>query len=489
MSDRRKNRKRAGTTPFQAPPKIRTADSFQNFLTMTGINTGNIAGAGGYGFNPISRNRLQVEYAYRGSWIVGAAVDCIAEDMTRSGVEIQSSDKPDRIEKLHREARRIQVWHGLSDAIKWARLYGGSLALLWIDGQKPDQPLRLDTVSKGQFKGIFPIDRWALIPSLQDLISEPGPKFGQPRFYTVVPDMMGMPSMKLHHSRVIRLDGVRLPYWQRITENLWGQSVIERLWDRLIAFDSATSGSAQMIFRAYLRTYKIEGLRDAISAGGDSMKGIAAQIDMIRQYQMNEGLTLMDSKDEFDTHQYAFSGLSEMIQEFAQQVSGALQIPMVRLLGQSPAGFSDGDSDLRSYYDGIAREQESQLREGVELIYTLLYISLFGSAPPDSFTIEFRPLWQMDEQQRANITTGITTSVTQAYEANIIDRATAMKELRQTSRTTNLFTNITDEMIQDAEADPAPSPEVLGLVATDNPKTAQSESSGGRIRARPEGDS
>ncbi|SPP31670.1 hypothetical protein ARAF_0812 [Arsenophonus endosymbiont of Aleurodicus floccissimus] len=35
-----------------------------------------------------SRNRLLLEYAYRSLWIIGAAVDTVADDMTRKGVWI-----------------------------------------------------------------------------------------------------------------------------------------------------------------------------------------------------------------------------------------------------------------------------------------------------------------------------------------------------------------------------------------------------------------
>ncbi|MDI5448925.1 hypothetical protein MJL27_26670, partial [Salmonella enterica subsp. enterica serovar Anatum] len=42
------------------------------------------------------------------------------------------------------------------------------------------------------------------------------------------------------------------------TENEWGMSVVERIWDRLTAFDSATVGAAQLVYKAHLRTYKVE---------------------------------------------------------------------------------------------------------------------------------------------------------------------------------------------------------------------------------------
>ncbi len=199
-----------------------------------------------------------------------------------------------------------------------------------------------------------------LQPSLNDLVTELGPHFGKPRFYdTIIDANAGLPRMRIHYSRVLRFEGVKLPYWQRISENLWGLSVIERLWDRLIAFDSVTQGTAQLVFKAYLRTYKVKGLREIIAAGGKAMAGLVKQIDMIRQFQSNEGLTLMDAEDEFEAHQFTFAGLPDVMLQFGQQIAGAIETPLVRLFGMSPAGLnSTGESDLAIYDDTVKRKQE-----------------------------------------------------------------------------------------------------------------------------------
>lgn len=455
-----------------------TADSIQNFLTRTGIGTGNANDGARYGFNPVSRNRLQMEWVYRGSWIAGMAVDCVAEDMTREGVEIQSEDSPDAIAELDKEAMRLQIWTKLCEVIQWARLYGGAIGWLMIDGQSPESPLNLDSIGKGQFRGILPLDRWALQPSLHDLITEYGPNFGMPRYYDLLPDMnTGLPRMRIHSSRIVREEGISLPYWQRITENYWGTSVLERLWDRLIAFDSTTAGAAQLVYKAHLRTYKVKHLRDIIAMGGPPLEGLVKQINMIRQYQSNEGLTLMDADDEFEAHQYAFSGLDSVLLQFGQQLSGALGIPLVRLFGQSPAGLnSTGESDLRTYYDNIKQKQESRLRPDVEKVYDVLYRSTFGKPPPKSFTIKFKPLWQITDEQRADITDKITAAIVTAYNAQIIDRATAMRELKKIADITGAFSQIEDRSIREAENDPPPTPESLGLaVPTADPGSQEKD--------------
>jgi len=448
-----------------------TGDSFQNLATRTGLGAPNINAASRYGFSPVSRDRTQMEYAYRSSWIAGQAVDTVAEDMTREGVEIKGDIEPDEMEELERKASALGLWDEICDTVKWARLYGGCVAVMLIDGQDMKTPLRLDTITKDQFKGLLVLDRWVVQPTLQDVITDLGPELGRPRFYDVTADAAGLQAMRIHHSRVIRMDGVDLPYWQRIAENGWGQSVLERLWDRLIPFDSATEGAAQLVYKAHLRTYKVKGLREIIATGGRSFEALVKQIELIRKYQSNEGLTLMDGEDEFEAHAYTFSGLPDVLLQFAQQICGALGIPYVRLFGQAAAGLSGNhDGEIRNYYDSVKEQQEKKLRTGVRRLYDVLYRSEFGKAPPDNFDVEFRPLWQMSDEQKAAVAVQTTSAVTAAYDSGVTDRATALKELRQAGQKTGVFTNITDEQIKEAEDEPPPPlPGELGVIPGEDP--------------------
>jgi phage-related protein (TIGR01555 family) len=443
---------------------VPTFDSFQNFLARVGVGTDNQGTAGRYGFNPVSRNRLLIEWAYRGSWVVGTIVDCVAEDMTREGVSVLCDEAPDDMEEFELSMEQLSVWPNLCDTVKWARLYGGALGLIMIDGQDVSTPLDINSISKGQFKGVFPLDRWAVFPSLLDLVKEQGPDLGNPRMYECRPDIgTGLPYMNIHYSRVIRMEGVRLPYWQRITENYWGQSVIERLWDRLIAFDSSTEGAAQLVYKAHLRTYKVDGLRKIIAMGGPALDGLLAQMSMIRRFQSNEGLTLMDALDDFQVHPYTFTGLDLILLQFGQQLSGASQIPLVRLFGQSPAGLNaTGESDLRTYYDGIKRQQKSLLGVAIRKVYEIAWRSYFGVAPPKGWKIKFLPLWLLDDEEQSNVGKNTVSAIMEPFKEGVTARSTTLKELRQQSRITGLFTNITDEMINEAvkeDNETVPSPE------------------------------
>jgi hypothetical protein len=113
---------------------VSTTDSFANAQAQLGWGTNNQSSASTYTLTYQSRNRIQLEAAYRGSWIVAAAVDAIPEDMTRCGVEM-SGLEPEEVASLDKEMTSLAIWDRLCENGKWARLYGGSIAVMLIEGQ------------------------------------------------------------------------------------------------------------------------------------------------------------------------------------------------------------------------------------------------------------------------------------------------------------------------------------------------------------------
>lgn len=451
--------------------KANTVDGFDNFVARVGLNANNVLSAGEYTFNLMTRNRIQLEAAYRGSWIVGQVIDVVAEDMTKAGIEIQSNDDDSDIKTLQAKMKRLQIWESICSLIKWGRLYGGALGVIQIDGQKLDTPLNLDTIGQDQFKGIVVYDRWQLNPKLFNTIKS-GPEMGLPNMYQIVNNTTAGetydPSTSngltnVHHSRVIRNIGIELPYFQAITEMMWGESILERLWDRLISFDQATMSSANLIERANNRTVGIEKLREIIAAGGKAQKGLEAQFEMMREFQINEGLTLIDKEDTFTTTSYSFAGLSDLMLQFGQQLAGASGIPLVRLFGQSPAGLSaTGDSDLRTYYDNINSQQNAKLGPGIEQILKIMWRSTFNKPAPTDLEWSFVPLWQMSALDKASIAKSNAETIIGVHEAGLASTETAMRELRDCSGDTGLFSNISDEEIKEAEEAEPPAP-VMGV--------------------------
>ncbi len=423
-------------------------DGFDSFAARLGLGQDNLLAKSGYA--PGKRlNPVELEDMYRTSWVVGRAVEVVAEDMVRCGVDIQTQMPPSEIDELSRAFRSHGIPGRLTDALKWARLYGGSLAILLIDGQDVANPLDFESITQGSFKGLYVLDRHQVRPSTE-VITELSPMLGYPAYYTVNSGE-GLSGQTIHASRAIRFIGIDLPRNQRIAEQYWGASVVERVYDRILALDSATHGAANLLYKSFLRVIGVERLRDILSAGGKSEQALMKMFGMIRQMQSNEGITLLDKNDTFSTHGWTFAGIYEGLQAFAEQISGGTGIPLVRLLGQSSKGFSTGESDLRMYYDTILTQNEDDLRPAYNTLYAVLSRHLWGKALPEGFTFEFRSLYAPTELEKSQIATADAQSVAGLSGAGIIGKAQALAELRDASRVTGRFTAIDDTAIEEAK--------------------------------------
>lgn len=447
-----------------------TNDSFQSFAAGLGIGTDNLTSSGTYGFNPVTRNHILLEWMYRGSWLAGVAVNIVGDDMTRAGVDLRGDVEPEEIEHLERAAVTHNIWPQIADTVKWARLFGGAICVMLVDGQNPSMPLRLETIGKGQFKGLMVLDRWMCEPSLNDLVTDYGPDLGLPKFYNVTADAPAIPRQKIHHSRCLRLVGIKQPYYQAMMENLWGISILERSFDRMLAFDSATSGVANLIYKAYLRTYGLKGLREAIAAGGSAEANVVKMVELMRRFQTIEGITLLDADDIVGVMTApSFAGLSDALQQIGQQLCGSWQIPQTRFFGVSPGGMNaTGESDMRMYYDGIKQQQMATLAVPVTRIYRAMAQSE-GIKLKEGFSVDFRSLWVLSDEQKAAIAAQDTATVMSVYNSGVYSDKTTLEELRQLSKTTGRNTNISDKMIKEANDVPASKlSAAMGEVELDN---------------------
>ena len=425
-------------------------DGFDSFSAKLGLQQDNLLARSGYKPGSyISRQPQVLEDMYRTSWIVGRMVEVVAEDMVRGGVDIQSAEMDaSDIDALHRLLRITGVPGRLADAIKWGRLYGGALAVILIDGHDLSTPLNMDDIAKGSFRGLYVLDRHQVVPS-QETVSEIGGMLGYPESYRIN-TQASLGGTEIHYSRCIRFIGVDLPWQQRQGEQQWGGSVVERAYDRILALDSATHGSANLLYKSFLRVIGVNNLRELLAAGGKREQALLKMFAMVRQFQSNEGITLLDKEDTFTTHGWTFAGVYDALQAFAEQISGATGIPLVRLLGQSPKGFSSGESDLRIYYDTIATQQEDDLRPALTLLFSVASRSLWGNPLPESFTFDFRSLYLPTESEKSQIATADAQGVSALHTSGLIPAHMALAELRDAGRVTGRWTSITDEDIDAA---------------------------------------
>ncbi len=450
---KRKRRRALDKAPEPQPIRSRALDAFSNVLARLGAGTPNLLEGTEYSLQRMSRDFNTLNALYRESWIVRRIIDVIPADMLKNWITITSGLDPDVEKRLSLTLRRTQLIDKLKRGMQWGRLYGGALGVMLVKHQGYDlsQPLQLDWIMPGDFAGLLNFDRWNGVNPSSELIEDiTDPDYGYPKYYTVT-DPAGGGSVKIHHSRVVRYTGNTLPFWEEIAEMQWGASVIESIFDELRKRDNVSWNIAQLTFMANIRVLKMQDLGQLLAAtDNESQAELLRTLEAQNMLLNNMGMQVMDAADGLETHQYTFGGLADCYQQFIMDISGAAEIPVTRLFGRSPSGLNaTGESDLQNYYDMIAEKQESYLRPILNKVLPPFIISTLGSLP-DDFDFEFDPVAEPTDKERADLAKCGTDNVVAAYNAGLISQRTALKELKQQSERTGVWTNITDEDIERA---------------------------------------
>ena len=433
-----------------APKKVIRAkanDVFSNALARLGAGTPNLMEGTQYSLARLTRDYNLLNSLYREHWIIRQIIDIIPSDMLKNWITLTTEVSPNLLKRMDLELRKTQLIQKLKKGLQWGRLFGGAVGVMVIAHQGYDlsQPLDLRLMVPGDFCGLMIFDRWNSVdPSLEIVDDIRDPEFGLPKYYTITDNDTNR-MVKVHCSRILRFTGDDLPYWEAQAEQNWGASVIESIFDELKKRDNVSWNIAQLTFMASLRVLKMADMGQMLSATDEQTKAELYRTIQAQNWLMsNMGLQIIDAGDDMQSHQYTFGGISDTYKQFMMDVAGAARIPATKLFGRSPEGMNaTGESDLQNYYDMIAQEQEANLRPILNKLLPVLCMSVFG-AVPDDLDFEFDPVSEPSDQERSDLAKSGTENVVTALNAGLVSKRTALKELKQQSERTGVWTNITD---------------------------------------------
>ncbi len=434
---------------------VKTKDAFRNQPARLGFGTPNLLEATEYPLIRLTQNWQLLNSLYRQHWIIRRIVDVVPGDMLRNWIKITSQMPPDAIKRFDRLVRTTQIKKRLLEGLRWGRLYGGAAGIMLIEGHGDilHEPLALDAVMPGTFKGMLILDRWSGIQPLStELVTDLNdPDFGLPARYMISTDTISR-GVEVHHSRLVRFPGRDLPYWEKQQEMYWGASEVEHVFDELRKRDNTSWNIASLVFNANLRVLKMKDLEQVFTTLDEqAVKDMYNVLQAQNWLMSNTGTQLLGTTDEFQTFQYAFSGLDKVYENFMMDLAGAAEMPVTKLFGRSPAGMNaTGESDTQNYDDSIEEKQESYLRSPLDRLLPIMFMSEFGAIPDDLDYI-FNNVRKPQAKERTDLASTRTAAVKDVFLAGGISQKTLLKELRQMSEDTGMWLNITDKDIENAD--------------------------------------
>lgn len=400
-------------------------------------------------------SRIELENMFRSSWLAKKIINVVAEDMTRAWRQHVFDDESGELMFQVEQAEKVlHVKAKITEALRWARLYGGALIVIGVNREDPSTPLNVETIRKDSLKYLHVLDRHRVSPSGVLTTDLESPNFGKPEAYTVAES-----SVVVHHTRVLRFDGQPLPYFAMEKNERWGDSELQHMFDSLSNADTATASVATMLFEANVDVVTAEGLADLVSARGGEEK-LIKRFQTAAMLKSFNRMLLLDGSESYEKKSNNFAGLDKIMQQFMQDVSGAADIPVTRLFGQVPGGLNaSGDSEIRNYYDSIKGKQEANLCPQLDYLDEILLRSALGRMP-DDYRSELGSLWQMSDKEKAEIEKARSDRDKAYLDMGVVSEGVIAADLKEAGT----YKNLTDEDVELAyelaeKVDEEPDPE------------------------------
>ena len=341
-----------------------------------------------YTFTPIPQ--YEADAMYRGDWLSRKIIDIIPDDMTREWRTWQA----EQAEEVYKAEKSLAVKEKINEAKKWARLYGGAAILIGDGTDKPEQPLEVNSITKDGIKYLRVFSRYDLSPGEinSDLSSE----------YFKLPEIYSINGISIHRSRFVIFDGLPLPPRARETNQGWGDSVFDAIKEAILHCGATNGNIMALINEMKIDIVKVPALDDNLSTQ-DGTNRLTKRFNLANRLKSTIRMLLLGADETYEQKQANLNGLPELMRLFLQVAAGAADIPITRLLGQSPSGLaSTGESDIRNYYDNIRSQQNTDLRAELEPLDNALIRHTLGDYP-EGISYEWNSLWQMSPQEKADV--------------------------------------------------------------------------------------
>lgn len=368
----------------------RTTDGFKNITKGLG-GTRDPQHATYYQRSYLHNERTASDF-YTTDWLAGRVIDVPVDEATREWREMLIEDEDKRKEWSKFEGK-INLASNFATAEKWARVYGGAVLLIVTDDDALEKPLDINSITTESKLRLIPLDRYRIVADvpIRDVLDE---NYGLPKFYTVTES-----GVRVHHSRVIRFEGVKTTITEAQRNNYWGASYYERLFDPIKNSQTSTQLISGMLYESNISTWKLKGLNELVGSKQDDL--VIKRVKLATEMKSTINGAAIDSEDDLVNISKNFAGLAEIDDKAALKVAAAAGIPYTKLMGKSADGMNaTGEGDMKNYYDMVRSDiQEGKFRDRLEYVDTII-AKIIDIEQPE---FDFKPLYQLSEKEQADV--------------------------------------------------------------------------------------
>ena len=366
-------------------------DGWANLLTGLGYAGADKRLATGFIADP-RLTYMDLTYLYRSDGLAKRAVNLPVNDMLRSWYKLEG----DTDGKVELRMKELDARKQLKRALRLARLFGGSLAVLGInDGSSYEKPVNEAKIKSIDHIHVF--DRWRMTVNTADLYLDPAnQRFGLPERYLITP-LYGVP-FYVHESRVLRFEGEDVTDLIRIQNMGWADSILQAVWDRLRALGETYGNLETILDEFIIGKMTIDNLQEMLTTKGGTEKA-QKRLNYVDMTKHIMNTILLDKEETYERESATVTGIGDVTDRVIEAFCAVTGIPVCLFMGRSQAGLSNDEaSQIRFYYDKIAGEQQEDLLPQINRLINYINLSL-GNPLDEEWFVQFNPLWQPTQKE------------------------------------------------------------------------------------------
>lgn len=381
--------------------QLRTDAAFLNAVTGLGqLGKDKMASFDIAGIPDLSAEKLA--QLYRSDTFAGNIVELFPDAATKKWVKYtHEGDDPAGVEAVQMALNKLKG--PINEALILARLYGGAVIVLGADDGAVNsaQPLDMANLRAVRWHTVMSKERiqpilWGEDPARED--------YDRPILY----QMTDKGQTKVHASRLLRFDGVKLPAEILRLNDGWGDSALLRPYRDMVAFEGslATVAAAMQDFEVGVIEYADLAAMLGRPEGEAKVRSRLAMVSWVRNAL---GMMLMEAgKEKYSLVSRNFTGIPELLDKLREVFIGSTDLPPSKLMALfTSAGLAQEDTtQQREWSDYVLGRQEDDLRPIIEQYLKLIHSSKEGPTKgliPPGAKFEFEPIFQLNEKEQAKL--------------------------------------------------------------------------------------
>ena len=340
-------------------------------------------------------------------------VESEPERVGAGGTKLPGKDPKELQEWLDERLKKLGVKRKLWEAGCHERATGGCALLIGAQDGATDlrQPLNLDAVRSLDWLTLLEFEE--IVPSAwyTDPMAD---RYGEVEIWRLNASAPGSPgptsansssalvaSREVHETRLIVFPGIKVSRRLQTQSTGLGDNVFSRVWVVLQDFNGAYGSAGTLVHDFAQAVWGIKGLAELVAM--DKSKVFQNRVRDMELARSTLRATVIDAEGEtFERKATPVTGLPELLDRFERRLAAATGMPLTRLMGMSPGGLNaTGESDQTFFYDRVKTYQEERLQPALERIIEILL--RVAGAEVDSWSIEWCPLWQPTEKEKAEV--------------------------------------------------------------------------------------